>query len=324
MQALGQLIKKILPDRKRGVHTSIGVYLTPEQAWVVAMRRVGSSGYLVEAQASEKLGKDNWAETLFSLCQSVSPRGGAVAVALAPAFYSLLLVDAPAVSENELRDAVKWRIKDLVNIPLDALVVDAFALPKDAYRGRLNMIYAAATDKQTVQKLAGLSRDSFELVTVTIQELAVVQACSQDAHMQQGSTALLQFMDNSGAIYLFEGSHLYLSRTLDLSARDSYSGTPAQDLEQKIERLALDVQRSLDYYESQIGKSAPVRVVWVRSTSMNAALAESLQSRLNISIIPFDLTTLAEWKTVPEEHDHLAWIIACGAALRGVACHAAH
>lgn len=344
MQALGQLFKKILPRRKRGAHCWIGVYLTSDRAWVVAMRSNGASGFRVDAQATEKLGRDNWAEALLALCQKVAS-GGSVSIALAPTFYSLLLVDAPAVDASELREAVKWRVKDLVSIPIESMVVDAFALPQDAYRGRLNMIYAAVTDAGTVKKLAAINRERWSLSTISIQELAMVQACCQDPQMQQGGTALLQIEDNAGAIFLIEGGNLYLSRALDVSARDSYaardnvpskdgssskdSSSPkdsaasqSQELEQKAERLALDVQRSLDYYESQIGKAAPARVAWVNSNTMSAALADLLRERLSVSVMPLELTALAQWKQMPDDHEHLCWSIACGAALQGVAADA--
>lgn len=324
MQALGHLLKKILPRRARSTQTLVGVYLTPDRAWAVAMRQVGQEGFRVSAQASEKLGRDAWAETLLSLCHKVAPRGGDVSVALAPAFYSLLLVDAPPVDASELREAVKWRIKDLVNIHVDALVVDAFALPADAYRGRLNMIYAAAADRETVRKLAEINRDNLSLATISIQELALVQACWQNAQFHQGGTALLQIEDNGGAIYMIEGGHLYLSRTLDLSSRDHFSSQVSHDAEQKAERLALDVQRSLDYYESQIGKPAPARVAWLPSNTMNEALALKLAEQLTVNVVPLDLTTVAHWKTLPDTTEHLSWAIACGAALQGANADAAN
>lgn len=338
MQALGHLFKKILPRRKRGAHCWIGVYLTSDRAWVVAMRSNGASGFRVDAQATEKLGRDNWAEALLALCQKVAS-GGSVSIALAPAFYSLLLVDAPAVDASELREAVKWRVKDLVSIPIESMVVDAFALPQDAYRGRLNMIYAAVTDAGTVKKLAAINRERWSLSTISIQELAMVQACCQDPQMQQGGTALLQIEDNAGAIFLIEGGNLYLSRALDLSVRDSFASRDnyasrdnlalkdgatqqSQELEQKAEKLALDVQRSLDYYESQIGKAAPARVAWVNSNTMSAALADLLRERLSVGVMPLELTALAQWKQLPDDHEHLCWSIACGAALQGVAADA--
>jgi MSHA biogenesis protein MshI len=213
------------------------------------------------------------------------------------------------------------------------MVVDAFALPQDAYRGRLNMIYAAVTDAATVKKLAGINRERWSLATISIQELAMVQACCQDPQMQQGGTALLQIEDNAGAIFLIEGGNLYLSRALDLTARESFAARDnlafkegatqqSQELEQKAEKLALDVQRSLDYYESQIGKAAPARVAWVNSNTMSATLADLLRERLSVSVMPLELTALAQWKQLPDDHEHLCWSIACGAALQGVAADA--
>lgn len=322
MQALGQYIQKFLPQTSRANQTMIGVHLTPGHAWVVAARRNAAGNLKVEHIASDKLGRDGWSETLHNLYQKVAPRGAVVSVALSPAFYSLLLVDAPAVDSGELREAVKWRIKDLVNIPLDALVVDAFALPPDAYRGRLNMIYVAATDRNLVMKIGGAARDKWPLAGISIQELAMVKTGALESRFQQGGTAFLQVDESGSAIYLAEGGQLYLSRTLDMASRDSYSGS--QDNEQKAERLALDVQRSLDYYESQIGKPAPARLAWVQGASMTSALAEGLGTRLSVNITPLALESLAVWKELPDASEHLHWATALGAVLLGADGDATH
>lgn len=313
MTAFGQMLKNIIPDRKRSSRAQIGVFLTPDQLWALLLRPLGRGGFRVEAQVTEKLGRDGWADTLYAVCQKLAPRGAAISVALSPAFYSLLLVDAPPVEANELRDAVKWRVKDLVNVPLDALVVDAFPLPHDAYRGRLNMVYAAATDKAVVRKLTPLNRDNFALAGISIQELALIAACNRSAVFSQGGTALLQIEESSGAIHLTETGNLYLTRTLDLSSRDHQGGN---DNEHKAERLALDVQRSLDYYESQIGKAAPARVAWLPSAGMNADLAEKLQQQLTVSVVAVALESLAQWKALPETADQISWATALGAVLQ--------
>ena len=52
---------------------------------------------------------------------------------LHPSEYQLLLVEAPKVAPQELKQAMKWRVKDLVTEPLDSLIIDIFPLPGDAF-----------------------------------------------------------------------------------------------------------------------------------------------------------------------------------------------
>ncbi len=67
---------------------------------------------------------------------------------LAPDDYSLLLVEAPAVEKAELASAAKWKIKDMIDKPLDQLAVTVFPVPADAYRNQRDMLYVVAADRK--------------------------------------------------------------------------------------------------------------------------------------------------------------------------------
>ena len=43
--------------------------------------------------------------------------------------YSLLFVEAPDVPSSELRAAIRWRVKDLIDFHIDDAVIDVFDVP---------------------------------------------------------------------------------------------------------------------------------------------------------------------------------------------------
>ena len=43
--------------------------------------------------------------------------------------YQILQVDAPSVPAAEARNAVRWRIKDMIDFPVEAATVDALFIP---------------------------------------------------------------------------------------------------------------------------------------------------------------------------------------------------
>ena len=55
---------------------------------------------------------------------------------LDPDSYRLLLVEAPDVPADELRAAVRWRVKDLIDFHVDDAVIDVFEMPQHARGGR--------------------------------------------------------------------------------------------------------------------------------------------------------------------------------------------
>lgn len=298
--------------RKRGERSRIGLHLMQDSVWLVAVVQ-DRSGMRVVAQAHEAIDPERWADALPGFLQKKVPAGGSLHVSLAPCFYSLLLVDAPAVPENELREAVRWRIRDLVSQPLDSLVVDVFALPEDAFRGRNNMIYVAATEKNLVRRLSALHTNRYPLQEVGVQELALVRVATRVSGVGKAGVALLSMEQSSGGIHLCENGQLYLSRAVDFSSREG--GADGVSVDGRVDRLALDVQRSLDYYESQIGKTPPGRLLWFGSHAIGERFIQSLQSRVSVECVAAELEKIVAWPEPAAPEHQLCWASALGAAL---------
>lgn len=68
--------------------------------------------------------------------------------------YQFLLTDAPNVPAEELGDALRWRIKDLINMPVNEAVVDAFFLPDSCTRAGNRLSYAAVARHNSNRALA--------------------------------------------------------------------------------------------------------------------------------------------------------------------------
>ncbi len=117
-----------------------------------------------------------------------------VNLVLHPAAYQMLLLDSPDVPAEDLGAAMRWRIKDLISEPLEDVVVDAFALPEDAYRGRSRRAYCAVLNKARMQDWAKLIKHAgLHLVSIDVTEMAFrnlgLGRCRQSEHR----TAALAF-----------------------------------------------------------------------------------------------------------------------------------
>ena len=91
-----------------------------------------------------------------TLVEEFGLEGMSVNLVMHPAEYQLLLLDCPDVPPAEMRDAMRWRIKDLSSESLENLIIDTFSLPDDAYRGRSRMAYSAVLGKSRMQEMANL------------------------------------------------------------------------------------------------------------------------------------------------------------------------
>ena len=93
--------------------------------------------------------------------------------ALDPGEYNLLLTEAPEVPDEELRAAIRWRIKDLIDFPIQNATIELFELPGERVPGRPRSVYAVAARNEAVQRRVELMTSSgIHLDIVDIPELA--------------------------------------------------------------------------------------------------------------------------------------------------------
>lgn len=234
---------------------------------------------------------------------------------LGPDHYQLLLVEPPNVPEEELRNAVRFKLKDLINGPLDETVVDLFALPEDGLRGNKKMIYVVASNRQTIQNLVELTRKvGLNLCTIDIPELALRNVTSRLAAAQenQRSIAIARMRAGGGSVFLYRQDNLYLARNFSLD----YAAGLLDDL--PVDALALELQRSVDYFERQMGQ-APPSVIYICGDHVSADKVS--QALINSLAIPVQYLDPAVAVSMPEGgEDNLEQLClgALGGALRGV------
>lgn len=288
-------LNKLIPNKKTQQKAVLGVSVTPQGAgWCVL--EPGAERATLSASATLEGSFRTPLEGFAALLQHQAPPPLPCHISLSHHFYQMLLVDTPSVPDAELRDAVRWRVKDLITQPIEKMVVDVFRLPGDAYRGRMNMVYAALTEHAAVLPLVqACDSAGLELQGIGIAELALAQLTRTLADVENRGLAMLFLTGNDGSINLVENGFLYLTRTLEMQAGGGYSGN--LDFNQDpTDNLALDIQRSLDYYESQLGKAGVNRLYLVTESVEQQLWCDALSTRLPIPARPLllaDVVTLA-------------------------------
>jgi MSHA biogenesis protein MshI len=209
-------------------------------------------------------------------------------IVLHPSLYTLYFVDRPDVDDADLAEAVRWKVKDLVETPLKDLVIDAFAVPDDAYRGVQKKVYVVAVQREVLEEqISILKKLSVEIQGVSISELAdraILKVINDD----QAGSALLRLRSATGTINLTDGGDLYLTRNIDSSVLALESATD-QNRNQVLDNLLLEVQRCVDFYDSQLGKGS-IRKMLVAPTRFGSNLLDDyLQDHLGMSVHPLDL-----------------------------------
>lgn len=171
--------------------------------------------------------------------------------------YQILLVEPPDVAEDELRGAIRWRLKDLLTIPVDKAIIDLFALPEDGTRANKKMVYVVAAERGKITSIMEkVAAAELKLAAIDIVELALRNVAGQvlsEATADRG-IAVARVRAGGGSVFLYRHGNMYLTRNFALN----YKGGLLDDLPE--EALALELQRSLDYYERQMGQVPPSAV----------------------------------------------------------------
>jgi MSHA biogenesis protein MshI len=230
-------------------------------------------------------------------------------VLLHPSEYQMFLLESPEVPPQELRDAMRWRIKDMISQPLDDVVIDCFALPEDAYRGRTRMVYCAVLEKARMQHYAQLVRQAgLYMASIDITEMAFRNLGSL-AGAEGMNLALLRLRTSEGLICIQNGADLYMARRIEQGLARA-----AQDLSS----TTLEIQRSLDYFESQLGKGYINRLMLLPMKQDGERTYQGLASGLAVNLQRLDLRELFPGQPGVEltEAQQAFCIGAVGAALR--------
>jgi MSHA biogenesis protein MshI len=232
---------------------------------------------------------------------------------LSPTDYKLFLVEAPRVETHEMASAVKWKIKDLVDSPLDQLAISVFPVPDDAYRGQ-EMVYVVAARKSKIGLIVDLvSQSGLKLDVIDIPELAMLNISSTFSDDSNG-LAFVDLRSSGSTLNLCRNGEIYLTRHLntriDQDIINSGEWGPVRD------KLVLEIQRSLDYYESQMGQAAITRVLLTPRETDTGQLVSQLSDAMAVHISGLDLASeFAEGIEMPSALQH-SCTMAIGGALR--------
>jgi MSHA biogenesis protein MshI len=203
--------------------------------------------------------------------------------------YTLLLTEAPDVPPDELRQALRWRIKDLIDFHINDATLDVFDVPGDKSPGRARPMYAVAARSSAIQARADLlTQAGVHLDVIDIVELAqrnIAALLPEDAR----GVALLAFGRERGLITVTRQADLYLSRNLEIG---SDSLAPDRDLAQYFDRIVLEVQRSLDYYDSHFRQAPVTTLALAPLPAPVPGLVEHLRANLGLAVQEIDLRAL--------------------------------
>lgn len=236
---------------------------------------------------------------------------------LPPSQYQLLLLDAPNVPATELKNAVRWRIKDMIDYHVNDATVDVLDIPMEpgaAPRG--HSMYAVAARNDVIQACI----ESFAAARIPLSVIDIAETA------QRNVAALYEPPDRSVAFLYVGPDHtlltvtykgeLYLARRIDVTAEQLIKLARGGS-DELASRVLLELQRSFDHLDRQYPFLSIAKVL-LGPEPGDTGLAAHLAANLGIPVETARLADVVDFApgTAPEGDDAWRLFPLVGAALR--------
>jgi len=170
---------------------------------------------------------------------------------LRPGEYQVFLVEAPNVPKPELKSAMRWRVKDMIDYHVDDATIDVLDIPPDEAAGsRGHYMYAVCARNDAVQACIKTFQDAhIPLSVIDIQETAQRNVAALFEEPGRG-LAVVYFGEDWGLLTINYRGELYQVRRLEIGTRQLLAADADARREAR-ERVSLELQRTFDHFDRQ-------------------------------------------------------------------------
>ncbi|MRW93586.1 agglutinin biogenesis protein MshI [Duganella sp. FT80W] len=241
---------------------------------------------------------------------------------LAGGEYQMLMVERPNVPPDEMKTAVRWRLKDMLDFHIDDATIDVLDIPADtsaAARGQ--QMFAIAARNSLIQSRQTLfSESGLDLTVIDIPEMAQ-RNISALLETDGRGLAMLSFGADGGLLTITYKTELYLSRRIDVTLEQLLERDSDRQQAQ-FDKITLELQRSLDHFDRQFSFVNVLKLLLAPTGA--EGLHEHLAANLYTPVEAMELADVFDLSKAPELQDtaqQQRFFLTLGAALRHEEVH---
>jgi len=262
------------------------------------------------------------AETLRKLCNTANLGRYRCTHVLSVEEYKLLCVDSPKVPAAELKQAIRWQVKNMLDFPVEQATIDAFEIPAREGGQQNSLMYAIAAPNTVIsQRMSLYNAAKLKLQVIDIPEMAQ-RNLAGFVEQHARALALLSFNpagDDCLLTFTADGE-LYQTRRIEVSQQQILEPDEVRQ-QQFLERLVLELQRSLDHFDRQY-HSLSLSELKLAPFSGAAELQRYLTQNLDVGVSVMNLNDALDLSAVPDLVDDFEsqgkFFLLLGAALREI------
>lgn len=208
---------------------------------------------------------------------------------LARAEYQILLTDAPNVPPEELRAAIRWRVKDLLSCDPDDAMLDLLDIPAPPGESRaLHQLLVVAAENAVIKTRV----DRFAALRIPLSVIEIPETAQRNlatlVHDETSGVALVHLLDEGALITISCSGELYFSRWIDIGT--AQLAVASAERGALFERMTLELQRSFDHFEREY-RSIGVARLLVGPLPEEYGLVEHLEHAMGVPVLPYPLAS---------------------------------
>lgn len=213
--------------------------------------------------------------------------------------YQILQVEPPEVPAEELKEALRWRIKEMINYPVEEATLDVLNIPgASAAAGRSRQAFVVSASNALLRPRIELFDEArVPLEAIDIPEMAQRNVAALFEEQERG-LAMLVFDEYGGMLTFNFRGELHATRHTDIPLAQLEQADESRR-EQLFERIALDVQRSLDNFD-RLNSNISVTRLLVSPMPGVPGFLEYLREYLSLPVMEIDLAEVFDFSAIPD------------------------
>lgn len=286
------MLSGLFSSQKKNVTLTVGVSVSATELHIAAVN-IGEGGYVLSSVASVPFdNRQPLEKQLSDVLRDFEKEACRVSVVLPQEMYHMVQVEKPDVPEEDITTALPWTLGELVPFDSNNIVLDYIDYPVQSRTGG-KKIDVFAADKSSLSSLVqGLSKKKdLELTHIHAKEVLATEMVPDDDYAR---LLIIQEPNSEPFLLIVRSRAIWLSRRL----RGFVNKASAQDdLTQLSDMLGLEIQRSMDFYESQL-KQPPLKEILFRTQFDCEPVIERLKpfqpAAMNKLVPQFDLADVVD------------------------------
>ncbi|MBQ4799459.1 MSHA biogenesis protein MshI [Pseudoalteromonas sp. MMG006] len=269
-------------NRSLDRNTAIGVAAYADTVNAVCLKKSQNKWSVYSSHSVNVSEQADYTTAMVACINEVSTDVCGVNIVIPHSFYQIVQMDKPNLSDEEIIQSLPWTAKDLVDIAPENIVADFIDYPITLPMQSSKMNVFITNKLQLLPFIDSFEHTKSVLRAMTSEEMILVTlfGSHKEAHM-----LIVQHVGHEPRILIIRDGQLLLARRLN-----GFLGISDKDQNQEqVEALGLEIQRSMDFFESQL-KQPPIRSIHLQcddlsSLALRAGIAEFLQIKV-VDFVP--------------------------------------